>query len=301
MHEGFDHDDIYMMVEDEFYSIAQSFTQHLHHAEYVRLKNVAKAKGTSNLNSDSRLTDSITEMRKELKRKKQAEAQAEKNKQALSKLGGEAARKRVKLSAEEGADPEVEEEDPWAGTTLKGLMTSPGNTKTSLMGLQGHKSNTRAAAGYAPPKAPGSKSNLTFDLSNDHSKTRDEGSQATASDDDDDLDGPIQKPREPHALKSIERDMSSQVSRVSAITAKSKSSHQPSRRLLSGAYDYMHNTISPSSSESEIDDRLAVPKLAGGRISRPLKRSAHTALVIDDAETNAKTHCSVNEIPIFLV
>ena len=302
MREGFDHDDIYMMVEDEFYSIAQSFTQHLHHAEYVRLKNIAKAKVRSNLSSESRPTDSITKMREELKRQKQAEAQAGKNKQALSKLGGEAARKRIKLSAEEDAESEAEEDDMWAGTTLKGLMTSPSKTKTSLMGLHGHKSNTRAAAGYSPPKAPDSKPGVAFNLSNDYSKTRDEGSQATASEDDDDLDGPVRKPLDPHALKSIERDVSSQLaSKATAISTKSKNSYQPSQRLLSGAYDYMHNAVSSSPSESETDDRPALSRLAVSRLSRPLKRRSGTKLGMEDAKVGAKAQPNVNEIPIFLV
>ena len=302
MREGFDQDDLYMMVEDEFYTIAQSFTQHLHHAEYVRLKNIAKAKGTSNLSSESRPTDSITKMREDLKRKKQAEAQAGKNKQALSKLGGEAARKRVKLSAEEGADSEMEEDDLWAGTTLKGLMASPSTAKTSLMGLQGHKSNTRAAAGYSPPKAPGSKPDVRFNVSNNHSKSRDEGSQTTVTDDDDDLDGPVQKPLDPYALKSAERDVTSRpLPKAIAATTKSKSSYQPSRRLLSGAYDYMHNAVSPSLSESEPDDGPALPKPSVSRMSRPLKRRTHTKLGLDNAGTNTKTETNVNEIPIFLV
>ncbi|KAF4549169.1 Hypothetical protein D9617_23g005840 [Elsinoe fawcettii] len=40
--EGYSADDIYMMVEDEFLSTAQLYTQHLHHAEYQRLKKLAK-------------------------------------------------------------------------------------------------------------------------------------------------------------------------------------------------------------------------------------------------------------------
>src|SRR4051812_120277 len=42
MHEGYDADDIFMIVEDEFQSVAQSFTHHLHHAEYVRMMKKAR-------------------------------------------------------------------------------------------------------------------------------------------------------------------------------------------------------------------------------------------------------------------
>ncbi|PNS18427.1 hypothetical protein CAC42_6244 [Sphaceloma murrayae] len=42
MREGYSADDIYMMVEDEFMSTAQQFTQHLHRAEYKRLQKQAR-------------------------------------------------------------------------------------------------------------------------------------------------------------------------------------------------------------------------------------------------------------------
>ena len=42
MMSGYDQDDIYMMVEDEFQSVAQEFTRHLHRAEYRRLRARAK-------------------------------------------------------------------------------------------------------------------------------------------------------------------------------------------------------------------------------------------------------------------
>lgn len=42
MVEGFDNDDRWRMVEDEFYSVAARFTAHLHAAQYRRLKDEAK-------------------------------------------------------------------------------------------------------------------------------------------------------------------------------------------------------------------------------------------------------------------
>ena len=307
MREGFDHDDIYMMVEDELYSVAQTFTQHLHHAEYLRLKNLAKAKGTSNLSGNSRPTDSITKMREELKRKKQAEVQAEKHKQALMRLGGEAARKRLKLSGDERGDWETEEDDIWAGTSLKGLMTNPSKHKISLTGLQGNKSNTRAAAGFSPPKAPGSKHHVTFDVSTfakgDHQTKRQRASsQATASDDDDDLDAPVHKPGEPPAFKSIEKDVSFHATpSARTTTTKSYGSNRPSQRLVTSAYDSKYKTTSPSPSESESDDRPTLPRLPVSRVSRPLKRLTDAKVGIRDAEAKVKNQPNVNEIPIFLV
>lgn len=42
MREGYDADDIWMMVEDELLATAQLYTQNLHHAEYLRLSQQAK-------------------------------------------------------------------------------------------------------------------------------------------------------------------------------------------------------------------------------------------------------------------
>jgi hypothetical protein len=70
MEEGLDGDDAYIMVEDEFQAVAKGFTQHLHHAEYVRLKNLAKTQNASTINTISRPVDSITEMREETKKRR---------------------------------------------------------------------------------------------------------------------------------------------------------------------------------------------------------------------------------------
>ncbi|KAL8798608.1 MAG: hypothetical protein Q9200_007737, partial [Gallowayella weberi] len=164
MHEGFSHDDIYIMVEDEFLSTAQLFTSHLHHAEYIRLKNAALARN-SNANcilqsastSITRPTDSITAMRAETKRKKDAEARTGKNKAALDQMK-EDARRGIAVSSDNDNDVNSEDDDeadkaPWAGTSLQGLMAPAARKNlTSLSGLQGIQSSTRAAKGFAKPE-----------------------------------------------------------------------------------------------------------------------------------------------------
>ncbi|KAL8809314.1 MAG: hypothetical protein Q9223_007942, partial [Gallowayella weberi] len=164
MHEGLSHDDIYIMVEDEFLSTAQLFTSHLHHAEYIRLKNAALARN-SNANcilqsastSITRPTDSITAMRAETKRKKDAEARTGKNKAALDQMK-EDARRGIAVSSDNDNDVNPEDDDeadkaPWAGTSLQGLMAPAARkTLTSLSGLQGIQSSTRAAKGFAKPE-----------------------------------------------------------------------------------------------------------------------------------------------------
>jgi len=47
--DGYDQDDKWVMVEDEFLETAKLFTRHLHHAEYQRLKLLAKERKPSNI------------------------------------------------------------------------------------------------------------------------------------------------------------------------------------------------------------------------------------------------------------
>ena len=159
MLEGLNRDDIYIMVEDEFHAMAKQFTQHLHHAEYKRLKDIAKMKNASAITTISRPTDSITEMRDETKKKKEREAKAAKQKAALERIKGQAAAKRPRMGSDVESDTEVTRgDDLWTGTTLQGLMTSPSKKQTSLTGLQGVLSSTRAAAGYSKPENQASQS-----------------------------------------------------------------------------------------------------------------------------------------------
>lgn len=134
MLEGYDHDDRYIMVEDEFHSIAQIFTQHLHHAEYRRLKRKARDAAPPTF----RPTEAT---RTETKKKLEARALRAKRKDAVEGMTNV-----VGLS--EGGDEE-QEDDPWLGTSLAGLMTDACNQKrTALVGLEKIQSDTRAARGF---------------------------------------------------------------------------------------------------------------------------------------------------------
>lgn len=175
------------MVEDEFYAVAQTFTQHLHHAEYVRRKKEAKLKNATAIKDLERPTDGKTMMRKETKKQKGSEELASRQRKGLDEIRGK--RPRVDSEEEEGSDLEEDrDDDPWVGTSLHTLMTSPRKAR-SLIGLQGIKSSTRAAAGY------GQASGLTRKddrhqpspeprRQEAHTVTVDE----TASEDDDDLE-----------------------------------------------------------------------------------------------------------------
>ena len=135
MVEGYDHDDIYIMVEDEFHSVAQTFTQHLHHAEYQRLKKKARDAAPPKF----RPTD---QMRAEVKKKLEARVLHAKQKDAVRNITNG-----INLSAEE--EDEEQDDDPWLGTSLAGLMTDANVQKrTALVGLEKMQSTTRAAKGF---------------------------------------------------------------------------------------------------------------------------------------------------------
>jgi hypothetical protein len=150
MREGLDHDDKYIMVEDEFYAVAQSFTRYLHHAEYIRRRNLAKMENASVLKDIGRPTDGRTKMHPETIKRRESEKLRDKQNKGLEAIGS--GRPRVDSEDEESevdkeAPDAVLADDPWIGTCLHNFMTSPRKSR-SLIGLERIKSSTRAAAGY---------------------------------------------------------------------------------------------------------------------------------------------------------
>ncbi|KAL7270077.1 hypothetical protein RUND412_007222 [Rhizina undulata] len=128
-------DDKYIMVEDEFLTIAQSFTRTLHHQECDRLKSVANSKNARVISEIQRPVDGVTRMSKETVQKHQ--------KIALSRAQAEMLK---------GDDSESEEEDPeksvWGTSSLGVLMCSQKERDRNLVARFGAKSaDTRAAAG----------------------------------------------------------------------------------------------------------------------------------------------------------
>ncbi|KAF2483038.1 hypothetical protein BDY17DRAFT_323803 [Neohortaea acidophila] len=135
MREGFHADDIYMMVEDEFFSTAKIFTQHLHHAEYVRYKRLAASRGAETLENMARPTDGRTQQSDSLKLQIEARGKADKLRQAI----------RLATKELNGAGS-GEEDDYMNDPQLAGLMTGE-NVSRDLSGVSTLKANTRAAAG----------------------------------------------------------------------------------------------------------------------------------------------------------
>ena len=140
MHDGLDADDMYIMVEDEFQTVAQSFTQHLHHAEYQRMKKKARDAGPKPLPAPT------SNMRQETKAKLQASLLHGKQNAALNGMLNGAVRA---TAGKEEDEEEERENDPWLGTSLAGLMATDGpRHRTALVGLEKIASSTRAAKGY---------------------------------------------------------------------------------------------------------------------------------------------------------
>ncbi|KAJ8197719.1 hypothetical protein LV164_001798 [Aspergillus fumigatus] len=127
--EGFDNDDIYMMVEDEFYAMAQTFTKHLHYAEYVKRKKEAKLQNAAAIKDLARPTDGVTPRSEETKRKEAAATLSARQRAGMEKMGGT----RPQLDSDKEED-DTNEDDGLAGTSLQYLMTSPRKAR-SLVGV----------------------------------------------------------------------------------------------------------------------------------------------------------------------
>lgn len=131
---GFQNDDRWRMVEDEFVAVAHKFTAHLHAAQYQRLKERAKQQSSDALRSISRpTTGSMTD---DVRRR-----------QAVFSLQRSQSRgiKRA-LSRAQEADASCVNEHPCVGTNLQELMNSPRKKPVPLANLVSTVSGTRAAA-----------------------------------------------------------------------------------------------------------------------------------------------------------
>ena len=139
MHEGADFDDAYMLVEDEFQAVAQSYTMHLHRAEYKRLMNEAKERNRNRQTEDIVLPANAA---LGVKQKFARDRLERRQKEGLRGVVGDG-----EADAEDEGEVEKDLTEPWAGTTLAGLMNWDGSKKTSLRGLERIPSDSKAARG----------------------------------------------------------------------------------------------------------------------------------------------------------
>ncbi|KAF8854241.1 hypothetical protein BDZ45DRAFT_47919 [Acephala macrosclerotiorum] len=189
MIDGMDDDDKYRMVEDEFLTIAQRFTVHLHAAEYKRLQKEAKSRNAETISSISRPV--IGKMPDQTKRKVEAVERSKAQKSVLEGLIG-------KKTGTAGLSDDSDDGDdlPFVGTTLHGLMGSPRKKAKSLAKISAPVT-TRAAAGFKKPAVqskPGKISSLGSPTPRRavlHPEIEvNEGDETESSVDDDDLDAP---------------------------------------------------------------------------------------------------------------
>lgn len=153
MREGFEEDDIWIIVEDEFEALAKTFTAHLHHAEYKKL--VKKARDAP----PKSLPTATSPMSKETIRRLQRDSLRHKQEEAVEGIGAG--------SASRPTEDNVE--DPWRGTSIAGLIATGSQEKRSLRGIDRLPSSTRAAQGFA---RPGSRDGEQLDLELPHHTER---------------------------------------------------------------------------------------------------------------------------------
>jgi hypothetical protein len=331
MRDGLDHDDIYMMVEDEFYSVCKTFTQHLHHAEYVRQKELAKARNVSTISAISRPVDTSTKMRAETAKRREKELNAEKAKAALNQIHRQAAARRPKTDADEGEEERIAMKDdaPWAGTALQNFMASPSRAQKSLAGLHAAEAGTRAAAGFSGPAVKQVSSSRTFDLKPSSSKDsrREKGyvsksESTTSGEDDDDLDAlprgrggkgfvsalkPAQDTVHDPLTRYPIKDRTEVYNNAIQMTSnrhvqKKEASHRSAAREPSGSPPHPKSILKRPRATPGFDsfDNLPLPSSLGGdalrrRAKRKLDAKAR------DLEHERRRVGDVSEIPIFLV
>lgn len=211
------------MVEDEFYAVAQSFTQHLHYAEYVRRGKEAKSRNAAKIEDIARPTDGVTAMSEELKKKYTTEDLKARQKKGLDQIHGNTSREN---SEQEATRDDVEEESAWAGTHLQDLMLSPRRARL-LVARQGIRSTTRAAAGFAQANGTGEGG-----LADGNRVVEDEAEASLdeTADEDDDLDAVALPP-----FSTVSRSVSAIPGSPSAMSRGNYFSTNLESRLLSGA------------------------------------------------------------------
>jgi hypothetical protein len=282
---GFEHDDMYIMVEDEFYAIAQQFTRHLHHAEYIRRKKQAKKMNASVLRDMERPTDGKTKMSRAMLKRKESDRLHERQKKGL-----EPAVRRPQDSdddsqegVEEVEDEEEErEDDPWYGTSLHTFMTSPRKNR-SLVGLERIRSKTRAAAGFGSEVALATRPDSSSLRANAH-EVGDE--LATSSGEDDDLEIVEVRSSGPNPLPQSEvRVRTSTVKRESPEVDVKPIIRENTVRRREVAFDDRRTTTSADSRQQQpaIKQEHVRP-----RNSEPRKQASTTATKVSNSNVPKK-------------
>ena len=315
MRPGLDADDIYIMVEDEFHAIAQSYTQHLHHAEYKRLKEIVKAKhagsiekilrpvaasGTKGLSKDRQVHRAHKEM-------------AERRDEAFEKIGAKGKDTSENADqdwSDEDADPNVvRDDDPWIGTMLQDLMTHQPNNP-SLVGLQGITANTKASRGFRPessarwPRRKGDASNAQGTKSAMSTAEPEIGSDEETASDTDDLDKPVRSQKAQVKGKEVENSKAESAKLrknrkvfieepdIMNLESSRGSPAVPNSRSL---YAHGNQRGILKHTQTPVNDEVL------DEIMRPTPLVSRRARLQSQKKANVDNDTSVDEIPVFLV
>ncbi|KAK6835764.1 hypothetical protein RU639_002204 [Aspergillus parasiticus] len=294
--EGLSNDDLYIMVEDEFNAVAQSFTQHLHYAEYAKRKKEVKSQNAAAIQNLARPTDGVTPVSDVTRRRDAADALSARQKAGLERVQG----KRPQVDSEE--ENEEVEDETWAGTSLHGLMMSPRKAR-SLVGMQGIKSSTRAAAGFSQSSGTGKDSGaINSSPPRIYEAAKSIDVDETASEDDD-LDLQYETPRPTHKARLISSDSMSSNSRHSPLTP----TKDRGRKMQS--INARYKTPSATQSKRRLlfdDDFVELPELQNsdvqvqGRGSSPsIRKTRRETLPRGNNPQSKKSR--LNEVPTFLL
>lgn len=145
-------DEHYIMVEDEFLTIAQIYTRSVHRAEYERLQHLAHAKNATRISEIQRPVSGVPRMSKETLLKHELAAKRHATEDALKRLPG-VARKWDEDSSEDEARKTAR--SVWGKSSLGLLMCSPKKRERDLSARWTVKPGTRAAAGFLKSEVDG--------------------------------------------------------------------------------------------------------------------------------------------------
>ncbi|KAH0562463.1 hypothetical protein GP486_002845 [Trichoglossum hirsutum] len=299
MIEGLEGDDKYVMVEDEFHVAAKAFTQHLHHAEYVRLKQLSKSRNTSKIHTISRSVAPRAEIKEDAKRMRTLETKSRLQKGTLREVMV------AKDASESDMDDLVDNhEGPWAGTSLQGLMASPKRAERSLIAVSDIRSSTRAAAGFkkaangATPTAESLTKKETSELAPARPLSRGEATASEGGDDDDDLDAPLHVKVGDNAHHSAYPGVCNRASgngHQEDVQIKRSSSKQ--RKNSNSRGD--ESKSRPQTSCDFLPKPTTLPGEASQLLSRRMTKSKTEKAGVD--HRNGRSSSIFDEIPTFLV
>lgn len=259
-------DECYIMVEDEFLSIAQTFTRSVHRAEYERLQSLAKAKNASRISEIQRPVPGVTRMSREMVLKAEIAAKQKVKEGVLKGLppvGGE----------EDSSDEERVDRSVWGNSSLGMLMCSPKRRERDLNAKWKVLPGTRAAAGFVKAEVDGGVARRRLFAEKQRRKEREEcavGKPALTTretvvkqeavvvsetdddedDDDDDLDAPVirEASRVPSQSFSSTNKSFSTTNKSFASTQSRPSSQVPSTRTNTS---HRSHTLPPLVSTSQ--------------------------------------------------